>query len=52
MLARRFALVCLLAALFGLCLAMLVADPGRGRRAEAQAGALPIQAGKKFPTGW
>ena len=52
MLARRFALVCLLAALFGSCLALLVADPGRGRRADAQAGVLPVQAGKNLTAGW
>jgi hypothetical protein len=52
MLARRFVLVCLMAALFGLSLATLVADPGRGRRTDAQAGILPVAASKKPPTGW
>ena len=52
MLARRFALVCLLAALFGLCLATFVADPGRGRRTDAQAGILQAPASKKLPAGW
>ena len=46
MLARRFTIVCLLAALFGLFLATLAADPGRSRRLHD---GLPAITGKKFP---
>ena len=50
MLARRFALVCLLTGLLGACLAAAVAGSGRGRHAEAGAG-IPILSGTNFPAG-
>ena len=43
MLARRFTMVCLLAALFGLFLAALAADPGRGKRSHGAMDVLPTE---------
>ena len=48
MLARRFTIVCLVTAIFGMVLAMLVADPGRSE-AGRSAGRVSCLLGEGFP---
>ena len=49
MLARRFTLVCLLTALFGIYAAILVVEAGRGNRPPELAGAIPALLGVTVP---